>query len=417
MTCNQHFPSSTICRPCRSGSSYSGTSSSAWRPKLPIFDSNVSLGLAMFLYAIEETIVATSVASIGAALDIKSSLTWISTSYFLTTTVVQPIIGRIADVVGSKRLLLIELWIFALGNIIAGTSKSLTQIIVGRLISGIGGAGLMSVVCILVSQLTHERQRATYMNLINAVFIVSDALGPILGGALAKSGNWRWIFLLNAPFSPVITFLILRWLRYPSPTLSSAAHIRSMHDVLAKVDLLGMFTLVSCLSFLVVALNSGGQTAPWGSSLIVGMLCALGVSGIAFCVVEGKYAKMPIAPGRLFVRWDWRNVPIMMVNRTLLFFHNFAMIFYIPIFLQVIGLPTVTASALIIPFLAMAAISSTIVNATASRYGYVRLICFCGIAVIPIGMGLMSTLNEKSSIGRIVGYSLISGLGFGSPTL
>ncbi|KAJ3819952.1 hypothetical protein F5880DRAFT_1488855 [Lentinula raphanica] len=146
------------------------------------------------------------------------------------------------------------------------------------------------------------------------------------------------------------------------------------------------------------------------------MLCALGVSGIAFCIVEGKYAKMPIAPGRLFVRWDWRNVPIMMVNRTLLFFHNFAMTPFLSVFLQVIGLPTVTSSALIIPFLAMAAISSTVVNATASRYGYVRLICFCGIAVIPIGMGLMSTLNEKSSIGRIVGYSLISGLGFGSAT-
>ncbi|KAJ3732966.1 major facilitator superfamily domain-containing protein, partial [Lentinula guzmanii] len=121
------------------------------------------------------------------------------------------------------------------GNIIAGTSKTLTQIIVGRLISGIGGAGLMSVVCILVSQLTHERQRATYMSLINAVFIVSDAVGPILGGALANSGNWRWIFLLNAPISPVSD---------------------SIRDVLSKVDLLGMFTLVSCLSFLVVALNS-----------------------------------------------------------------------------------------------------------------------------------------------------------------
>ncbi|KAJ4468722.1 major facilitator superfamily domain-containing protein [Lentinula aciculospora] len=146
------------------------------------------------------------------------------------------------------------------------------------------------------------------------------------------------------------------------------------------------------------------------------MLCALGVSGIAFCVVEGRYAKMPIAPGRLFVRWGWRNVPIMMVTRTLLFFHNFAMIFYIPIFLQVIGLSTVTSSALIIPFLAMAAISSSAVNATTSKYGYVRTMCTCGIAIIPIGMGLMSTLNEKSSIGRIVGYSLISGLGFGSAT-
>ncbi|KAJ3893187.1 hypothetical protein GG344DRAFT_43825 [Lentinula edodes] len=150
------------------------------------------------------------------------------------------------------------------------------------------------------------------------------------------------------------------------------------------------------------------------------MLCALGVSGIAFCVVEGRYAKMPIAPGRLFVRWGWRNVPIMMITRTLLFFHNFAMVSWTCLFLQVIGLSTVISSALIIPFLAMAAISSSAVNATASKYGYVRTMCTCGIAIIPIGMasrgGLMSTLNEKSSIGRIVGYSLISGLGFGSAT-
>ncbi|KIK70072.1 hypothetical protein GYMLUDRAFT_539960 [Collybiopsis luxurians FD-317 M1] len=145
------------------------------------------------------------------------------------------------------------------------------------------------------------------------------------------------------------------------------------------------------------------------------MLCALGVSGAAFCVVEG-YAKMPIAPGRLFVRWEWRNVPLMMIMRTLLFFHNFAMIFYVPIFLQVIGLSTITSSALIIPFLTMAATSSSVLNAAASKFGYVRLICACGIAIIPIGMGLMSTLNERSTVGRIVGYSLVSGLGFGAGT-
>ncbi|KAF5390088.1 hypothetical protein D9757_003736 [Collybiopsis confluens] len=388
----------------------------------------LSLGLSMCLYAMESTIVATSVSSIGAALNIKSSLTWISTSYFLTTTVLQPVVGRISDLVGSKRLLLIELWIFALGNIIAGTSQTLTQIILGRLISGVGGAGLLSVVCILVSQLTHERQRATYMNLINAVFIISDAVGPVLGGALAKSGNWRWIFLLNAPISPpfsywryvvvlyTVTLLVLRWLRIPSPKLRSTAGIRSLRDVLTKVDLPGMFTLVLCLSFLVITLNSGGQTLPWSSSLVIGMLCALAVSGFAFCVVEGRYARMPIAPGRLFVRWNWRNVPLMMVSRTLLFFHNFAMIFYVPIFLQVIGLPIITASALIIPFLAMAAISSSVLNAVASKWGYVRTIYTCGIAIIPIGMGLMSTLNEQSSVGRIVGYSLISGFGFGSAT-
>ncbi|TRM65410.1 major facilitator superfamily domain-containing protein, partial [Schizophyllum amplum] len=141
----------------------------------------------------EETIVATSVATIGSALKINSSLTWISTSYMLTTTVIQPITGRIADAVGCKRFLLIELWIFVIGNTIAGTSTTLAQLIVGRLISGIGGAGMLSMVCVLVSHLTNERQRASYMNIINFVFIIADSLGPILGGALSSSGNWRWM--------------------------------------------------------------------------------------------------------------------------------------------------------------------------------------------------------------------------------
>ncbi|ESK88282.1 drug resistance subfamily [Moniliophthora roreri MCA 2997] len=163
----------------------------------------LSLGLVMFLFAIEETIVTTSVSSIGAALDIKDSLAWISTSYLLTSTVTQPILGRIADAVGVKRFLVLELWVFVVGNIIAGTANTLAQIITGRLIAGIGGAGLLSLSIIVISQLTHERQRASYMNIINVVFIISDALGPVLGGVFSRSGNWRWIFLLNAPFGPV----------------------------------------------------------------------------------------------------------------------------------------------------------------------------------------------------------------------
>ncbi|KAL0575230.1 hypothetical protein V5O48_006746 [Marasmius crinis-equi] len=371
----------------------------------------VSLGLAMFLFAIEETIVSTSVSSIGAALDIKGSLTWISTSYLLTTTVAQPITGRIADAVGVKRLLILELWVFVIGNIIAGTAKGLGQIIAGRLVAGIGGAGLLTLSCIVITQLTHERQRASYMNLINVVFIFADSLGPIVGGALAHSGNWRWIFLLNAPFGPVITLILIFFLRLPR----TPSPIRTFHDVLTKVDLIGMFLLVSCLSFLIVALNSGGQTAAWDSPMVIGLICAAGVSWVAFWVAE-KYAVMPVAPTRLFVRWEWRNVPISVVARTLLFFHIFATTFYLPIFLQVTGVSTVVASALVIPFLIIAAISSTICNETARISGRVRLVYTGGLLLLPIGLGLMSTLNERSSIGKVAGYSLIAGAGFGSGT-
>ncbi|KAG6809887.1 hypothetical protein H0H92_014268 [Tricholoma furcatifolium] len=207
-----------------------------------------------FPCAQEQTIVATSISTIGAALHTTGSLTWITTSYLVTTTVCQPITGRLADAVGAKRLLVIEVWVFIVGNIIAGTGKNLTQLVAGRLITGVGAAGLLSLAVILVSHLTNERQRGSYLNLINLVFSVADAVGPIVGGGFSKSGNWRWIFLFNAPFGPVI------------------------------------------------ALNLGGQSFPWSSPTIICMLCADAVMIIAFIIVE-NYASEPIAPMKFFAQW------------------------------------------------------------------------------------------------------------------
>lgn len=262
-----------------------------------------SLGLALFLFAIDETIVATSVSTIGAELDIKGSLSWITTSYLLTTTVIQPVTGRIADAVGVKPLVFLELWVFIVGNIIAGTSRGLLQMIVGRLISGIGGAGLLSLTGIIIAQLTHEKQRGAYMNIFNIVFILSDSIGPIAGGALANAGQWRWVFLFTAPFGPVITIFLWATLRIPPP----ASRIRTFREALAKIDLIGMLLIVVSLSCLVVALNMGGQDLPWNSSVVIGCFAGAGASFLAFIVVETK-AEMPVLPVELFSTWKWRNV-------------------------------------------------------------------------------------------------------------
>ncbi|SJL03102.1 uncharacterized protein ARMOST_06448 [Armillaria ostoyae] len=375
-----------------------------------------SLGLALFLFAIEidETIVATSVSTIGAELDIKGSLSWITTSYLLTTTVIQPVTGRIADAVGVKPLVFLELWVFIVGNIIAGTSRGLLQMIVGRLISGIGGAGLLSLTGIIIAQLTHEKQRGAYMNIFNIVFILSDSIGPIAGGALANAGQWRWVFLFTAPFGPVITIFLWATLRIPPP----ASRIRTFREALAKIDLIGMLLIVVSLSCLVVALNMGGQDLPWNSSVVIGCFAGAGASFLAFIVVETK-AEMPVLPVELFSTWKWRNVSIMTAVRTLSFFHIFALVFYLPVFLQVISMSSVVSSALIIPFLIMAAISSTATSWLAPKWGggyALKALFVIPLAILAGGMGLMSTLNEGSSISRIIGYSLICGVGFGSGT-
>ncbi|KAF8881222.1 major facilitator superfamily domain-containing protein [Infundibulicybe gibba] len=163
-------------------------------------------------------------------------------------------------------------------------------------------------------------------------------------------------------------------------------------------------------------MNLGGQELPWGSPAIICILCAAAAAFVAFIVAENRAAR-PIAPMYLFIEWKWRNVPIIMVARCLLFFHLFATTFYLPILLQVTGISTVAAGALVIPFLTTAAISSTFSGYICSKYGHVRPLFMLGLAVLPVGMGLMSTLNERSGIARVVGYSIVAGYAFGSGTL
>ncbi|KAG5642470.1 hypothetical protein DXG03_002748 [Asterophora parasitica] len=402
-----------------------------------------SLGLASFLYAIEQTIVNTSISTIGAALETQGSLTWITTSYLLTGTVFQPVIGRLADAVGAKRLLIIEIWIFILGNIIAGVSKDLTQLVAGRLMSGVGGAGLLSLATIILSHLTNEKQRGPYLNLINLVFTVADAMGPIVGGGFSKSGNWRWmwvhllarlLFSVTAYFHlfPVTVILIIA-LRTSKSSISSAASQKGATTLskLAKLDFAGMATLIATLTFLVVALNLGGQSLPWGSPTIIGMFVAAAGSFALFVLAE-KYAKSPVAPLGLFVQWRWRNVPLIIdilspmcapvpsaplrsqTTRLPALLVQCRLIVHKTVFLQVIGVSAINAGALVIPFLSMAAISSTIVTYFSSRTGHIRVPFLFALAILPVGMGLMSTLNETASIGKVVGFSLICGFGFGS---
>ncbi|KAH8810399.1 major facilitator superfamily domain-containing protein [Flagelloscypha sp. PMI_526] len=111
----------------------------------------LSLSMATFIFAIEETIVATSVSAIGSAIEVKGSLAWISTGYLITQTALQPIVGRVADIVGVKRLLVIVIWIFIAGSLIAGLSNSIELLVAGRMISGVGAAGILSLVIIIIS--------------------------------------------------------------------------------------------------------------------------------------------------------------------------------------------------------------------------------------------------------------------------
>lgn len=148
---------------------------------------------------------------------------------------------------------------------------------------------------------------------------------------------------------------------------------------------------------------------------MIGILTATGVSFLAFVISE-KYASLPIAPLNLFTQWRWRNVSIMILTRTLLFCPLFAITFYLPILLQVMGRSILLSAALVIPFLFVAGLASTAANIFVSRYGHTRSLFFTSLAILPLALGLMSTLAETSSLAKIIGYSLLTGLAFGPGT-
>ncbi|KIJ50053.1 hypothetical protein M422DRAFT_160142 [Sphaerobolus stellatus SS14] len=168
--------------------------------------------------------------------------------------------------------------------------------------------------------------------------------------------------------------------------------------------------MITTLASLVIALNTGGQTLPWNSCVIIGLLCANGMAFVGFILAE-RWAKMPIAPLHLFTKWEWRNVPLIVVTRTLLLFHVFALSFYLPLFLQVIVISPINAAALIIPFLSTAATSSTVSNYHTAKYGYMTSSFTLSQTVL--AAAIVSVLVTNSSIGRIVGYLLLAGAGFG----
>ncbi|KAH8832036.1 major facilitator superfamily domain-containing protein [Flagelloscypha sp. PMI_526] len=176
-----------------------------------------------------------------------------------------------------------------------------------------------------------------------------------------------------------------------------------------------MTLLVTCLSFVIIILNLGGQVLPWTHPTLIGLYVGTGVGFTLFVIAE-HYAELPVAPLRLFTTWRWRNVPIMVVGRTLLFFQLFATVFYLPIFLQVQGNPSNLSSAMVIPFCIMAASSSIFVSHSITRWNRPRLSYHLPLLLLPVGTGLMSTLTEKSPLGQVAGYSILTGFAFGGGT-
>jgi len=244
------------------------------------------LALAMFLGALNQTIVATALPTIGRAFDDFENLSWVVIAYLLTSTVVAPLYGKLSDIYGRRGMMLVALGVFMAGSAACAAAPSMLMLILGRGLQGIGGGGIVPLTQSIIADAVPPRERGYYQAYTGSVWIVAGAAGPVLGGVIAEHLHWSMIFWLNVPLGLAAAMLSSRQLK-----------LVPVHERAHKIDLTGAALMMAAAVALLLALTWGGTRYPWQSLQITGLIIAAAVISAAFIwwVMRAPEPFLPLA--------------------------------------------------------------------------------------------------------------------------
>ncbi|MFQ5474142.1 MAG: MDR family MFS transporter, partial [Dehalococcoidia bacterium] len=354
--------------------------------------------LAMFVSAVNQTLVTTAIPRIVADLEGFTYLSWIFTAYMLTATTSSPVWGKLSDRWGRKLFLIAGILIFIVTSSGAGLSQNIYQLIFWRGLQGFGGGMLMACGFTVIADLFTPRERGRYSGLLAGVFGVSSIIGPLLGGFLTDTLSWRWTFYANIPVALIALPILARAL----PTVRQPAR--------GRVDLMGASTLTVAVVPLLLAFVWAGSEYPWGSVQIVGLTAfSVAMTG-AFIAVEFRAAD-PILPMHLFRNHTYTMTSVITVLQG---FGMFGAITFVPFLAQgVIGLSATGSGTVTSPMMVSMVIASTMSGTIYSRGGAFKPLVVSGMLIIVSGLGALSMLGADTSQFTVIAFMLVMGFGMG----
>lgn len=359
----------------------------------------VAVMTAMFLSALDQTIVATALPRIVKDLDGLEHLSWVFTAYMLTSTITVPIYGRLSDLYGRKLFFLISIVIFLVGSALCGLSQNMTELIIFRGLQGIGGGAIMTNAFAIIADLFTPIERGKWQGLMGGVFGLSSVIGPFLGGWMTDHLSWRWNFYINMPLGALALLGIVLWL----PKIVHESKEKSL-------DILGAIYLAMGLTALLLGLVWGGTVYPWGSEQIV-LLFGFAFLALSFFVSIERIVKMPILPLELF------KEPIFSVSSVLTFFLGvgmFGVISYIPLFAQkVMGITATDSGTVLSPMTLGMIFSSVLSGQILSRTGRYKWMAVLGMIISPIAIFTLSTMDATTSSWGLAARMVAVGVGIG----
>src|SRR5207244_255924 len=244
--------------------------------------------LSIFLAAIESTVVATAMPTVVTHLGGIRIYSWVFSGFLLTQTVTMPLWGRFSDLYGRRPIYLTGLMTFLIGSALSGAAQNMGQLIVFRMIQGLGAGALMTLGYTIIGELFGLERRARMQGYISSVWGVASLIGPWVGGMLTDYVSWRWVFYINLPIGAIAMAVIGTALTgMPRPIRRPI------------VDGAGVALFTAGVSALLLGIVEAGRVGSWSRIDVVALLVLGGIVLVAFVAVERRAAE-PIILLRLF---------------------------------------------------------------------------------------------------------------------
>ncbi|MGO2110974.1 MAG: MFS transporter [Pseudoclavibacter sp.] len=370
-------------------------------PKPRILFVFIALMLSMLLASLNNTIISAATPTIVGELHGAEHISWVVTSFIMSSTVMMPVFGNLSDTLGRKPLLIIAISVFMLGSVGCALAWDINALIASRIVQGLGGGGLMILSQATIADVVPARERGQYMGVMGSVFAFSSVAGPLLGGWITDGPGWRYAFWLSVPLGILALLGTIIFLRLPK-----RPKVRGK----SRVDFGGMMLLALGTSSLVLITTWGGSTYEWTSPIILGLIAVTVLTVVAFILVE-RHVSQPVIPLGMFRH---RNFWLTTIASLALGVAMFGALGYMPTFLQVrTGLGASIAGLLMIPMMATMLTTGVIVGRTVTRTGRYKWAPITGSIIVAAALALFGTVQESTPIWLVCIYLGVLGLGIG----
>jgi EmrB/QacA subfamily drug resistance transporter len=347
---------------------------------------------------LDETVVNTALPTIIRDLNGLSLYGWVAGIYMLTMTAFMPILGKLADLYGRKKIYIVSMSLFVAGSIISGFADTMPILLLGRGLQGVGAGGLMPLAMVIFGDIFTVEQRAKTQGIFGAIMFVPQLLGPLIGGYFTQHISWHWIFWVNIPVG-VLAAIVL-----------SAGLQESKGNKNVSIDWAGALLLVGAIiSLLITPVLHETESYAWSSPVLISLWVLGAVLLVAFVLVEGK-VKEPILPMHLFKNRTFVVISLIIFVMAIGLMGSFSSF---PFFAQnVLGMTPIASGYITLPLMVGAILSSIISGRMMTKLPYRNI--FIVLMVLPaIAFYLMTSLTMNSSLIEIIVFFLILGLGFG----